>query len=102
MWTPEGASGCGGVRVAAVEGAPEALANPPPPHTHPFHTTPSRPFSRGFDAAKWEAATAAALQSAPRDAPSAHRAVRRMLAFGLGGDPYTRFVTPEEFGAMRK
>ena len=29
------------------------------------------------------------------------RAIREMLAFGLN-DPYSRFITPEEFQAMRK
>ena len=29
------------------------------------------------------------------------RAIREMLAFGLN-DPYSRFITPEEFRAMRK
>jgi hypothetical protein len=31
----------------------------------------------------------------------ARRAIREMLAFGLN-DPYSRFITPEEFRAMRK
>lgn len=29
------------------------------------------------------------------------RAIREMLAYGLN-DPYTRFITPDEFQAMRK
>jgi hypothetical protein len=35
------------------------------------------------------------------DGHVARRAIREMLAYGLN-DPYTRFITPQEFQAMRK
>ena len=55
----------------------------------------------GLDAAAWDAALEKALIPPPRDADAAHRAVRRMLAFGLD-DPYTRFLSPDEFRAMAR
>ena len=55
----------------------------------------------GLDAAAWDAALEKALTPPPRDADAAHRAVRRMLAFGLD-DPYTRFLSPDEFRAMAR
>lgn len=42
-----------------------------------------------------------ALQQPLRDSPAAYRAIREMLAKGTS-DPYTRFITPEEFESMRK
>ena len=41
------------------------------------------------------------MQQPLRDSPAAYRAIREMLAKGTS-DPYTRFITPEEFESMRK
>ena len=55
----------------------------------------------GLDAAAWDAALESALAARPRDPPAARRAARAMLAFSLS-DPYTRFLSPEEFRAMAR
>ena len=57
---------------------------------------------RGFDREHWEGAYAAAVNPPPRDLPSARRAVRALLAFGLKGDPYTRYAPPSEFAGMAR
>jgi len=57
---------------------------------------------RGFDREHWEGAYAAAVNPPPRDLPSARRAVRALLAFGLKGDPYTRYAPPSEFTGMAR
>ena len=41
------------------------------------------------------------MQQPLRDSSAAYRAIREMLAKGTS-DPYTRFITPEEFESMRK
>lgn len=41
------------------------------------------------------------MQQPLRDSAAAYRAIREMLAKGTS-DPYTRFITPEEFESMRK
>lgn len=56
--------------------------------------------SAGFDPEKWRQARDAALSRPIPDAAAAHSAVRRML--GQLKDPYSRFITPEEFSAMAK
>jgi len=50
---------------------------------------------------RWEQLKDQALQQPLRDSPAAYRAIREMLAKGTS-DPYTRFITPEEFESMRK
>ncbi|KAL3138941.1 hypothetical protein ABBQ32_005754 [Trebouxia sp. C0010 RCD-2024] len=55
----------------------------------------------GFDPQKWMQLKDQALQQPLRDSPAAYRAIREMLAKGTS-DPYTRFITPEEFESMRK
>lgn len=57
--------------------------------------------SGGFDPQRWEQLKDQALQQPLRDSPAAYRAIREMLAKGTS-DPYTRFITPEEFESMRK
>jgi C-terminal processing protease CtpA/Prc len=57
---------------------------------------------RGFDRAHWDAALDAALHPPPRDLGSARLAVRALLAFGLKGDPYTRYAPPAEFAGMAR
>lgn len=50
---------------------------------------------------RWESLRDQALQQPLRDSSAAYRAIREMLAKGTS-DPYTRFITPEEFESMRK
>ncbi|KAL0041882.1 hypothetical protein WJX79_007657 [Trebouxia sp. C0005] len=57
--------------------------------------------SGGFDPQRWEQLKDQALQQPLRDSPAAYRVIREMLAKGTS-DPYTRFITPEEFESMRK
>jgi C-terminal processing protease CtpA/Prc len=54
----------------------------------------------GFDPARWQKLRDAALSSNPRDSGAAHSAVRRMIS--QLKDPYSRFISPEEFSAMVK
>jgi C-terminal processing protease CtpA/Prc len=54
----------------------------------------------GFDPAAWRRLRDAALARPPRDRAAAYSAVRGMLA--ALRDPYSRFITPEEFGGMMK
>jgi len=54
----------------------------------------------GFNAARWRSVRDAALSRPLKDAAASHSAVREMLA--TLKDPYSRFLTPEEFGAMAK
>ncbi|KAF6257207.1 ClpP/crotonase [Scenedesmus sp. NREL 46B-D3] len=55
----------------------------------------------GFDHDKWAALRDAALGRSYRDQASVHRAVREMLAQGVG-DPYCRFIPTAEFASMKK
>ena len=48
----------------------------------------------GFDRQQWAALRDKALSGSLRDQPSAHRAVKVMLAKGMS-DPYTRFLAPQ-------
>lgn len=48
----------------------------------------------GFDRKQWAGLRDKALSGSLRDQPSAHRAVKVMLAKGMS-DPYTRFVGPK-------
>lgn len=57
--------------------------------------------SAGFELTRWEQLRDQALQQPLRDSSAAYRAIREMLAKGTS-DPYTRFITPEEFDSMRK
>lgn len=57
--------------------------------------------SGGFDPQRWQQLRDAAMQQPLRDSSAAYRAIREMLAKGTS-DPYTRFITPEEFESMRK
>ena len=50
---------------------------------------------------RWEQLKDQAMQQPLRDSSAAYRAIREMLAKGTS-DPYTRFITPEEFESMRK
>ena len=50
---------------------------------------------------RWETLKDQALQQPLKDSSAAYRAIREMLAKGTS-DPYTRFITPEEFESMRK
>ena len=50
---------------------------------------------------RWQQLRDAAMQQPLRDSSAAYRAIREMLAKGTS-DPYTRFITPEEFESMRK
>lgn len=56
----------------------------------------------GFSKEKWKALRDEELaKPSLRDRAAAYRAIKTMLARGLS-DPYTRFITPKEFEAMRK
>lgn len=54
----------------------------------------------GFDPARWQKLRDAALSSNPSDPGAAHAAVRRMVS--QLRDPYSRFISPEEFSEMVK
>lgn len=54
----------------------------------------------GFDSLQWQKLRDAALDKNPADTAAAHSAVRRMVS--QLRDPYSRFINPEEFGAMVK
>jgi len=54
----------------------------------------------GFDPARWQKLRDAALSTNPSDSGAAHSAVRRMMS--QLKDPYSRFISPEEFSAMVK
>jgi len=56
---------------------------------------------RGFDRDRWRQLRDEALAQPLRTRSAAHRAIRTMLARGLS-DPYTRFMTPQEFESMRR
>lgn len=55
----------------------------------------------GFDRARWKSLRDEAFDEVS-DLSGAHRAARRMIAYGLLSDPYTRFISPSEFTAMLK
>ena len=52
-------------------------------------------------AGRWLQLRNQALAQPLRDNSAAYRAIREMLAKGTS-DPYTRFITPQEFESMRK
>ncbi|KAK9797379.1 hypothetical protein WJX73_007798 [Symbiochloris irregularis] len=53
----------------------------------------------GFDKDKWRGMVKEVLSGPLPDAPAAHRAIKKLLVEGVG-DPYTRFVTPQQFEGM--
>ncbi len=56
--------------------------------------------SVGFDPDQWRKLRDAALSKNPNDTNAAHAAVRRLVS--QLKDPYSRFISPEEFSAMVK
>ena len=54
----------------------------------------------GFDPGSWTQARDGALKKPLPDAAAAHSAVRSMIS--SLGDPYSRFVSPDEFSSMAK
>ncbi|CAL8463652.1 g3186 [Coccomyxa elongata] len=55
----------------------------------------------GFSQDKWAALRDKYMTQPFPTHEAAYRAIREMLAYGLN-DPYTRFITPDEFQTMRK
>jgi len=55
----------------------------------------------GFDRDRWQQLRDDALARPLRNQAAAHSAIRDMLARGLS-DPYTRFISPQDFEGMKK